>query len=650
MKKLTTWLLVLLLFTYLIPTFIPVVKASPSTWFVATTGSDTTGDGSIGNPFASLWKALNVSGNGDTIYMREGTYIPKSKYYGLIKKTGTTAQPFTISAYNGETVIINGSSIPSLSGGYGVFTISGSYNNITLYGLSFEACPTNGFLFVYQYSNDIKVQHCTFYNSTDYVMLFQDKYTTTIGYINNIEVSNCTMEKFQTAVTTNEGITFIGVKGLTFCYNTISDGHKIYVDLSNNTINGRLFKNRFYCNTSTQIANNNALLYLDAAQCTLPLKAKLSNISIYDNLIQNHNGTGLALCAGEKTGGSIDNITVYNNIIDMTYTDIYQSFGLVIERPQLHDNITVMYNTIYLHGSTGYPIYIDVEGDENFKNYVIANNIIHGAGSVSYLIRAPHTNSFCASLKLYNNLYYHTTKAANTYWLDGTNKFEATAIKADPEFMDLNVNFHLNSTSPAIDAATSSYNVDTDYDGVIRPQDTGYDIGAYEYKEQGSGDSVPPVISFFGTMISSPLDTLGGYGWENFSCVAIDNVEVSAVLLRFVNPDQSTTNVSMIKKTGTTTYYANRSLHQPGNYSNCIQATDTSNNVALTSNYTFSLPPNWDINTDGSCTILDLVLVSNHYDETGGHGWIREDTDNNGIVEVLDIVMVSEYYETSWWV
>jgi hypothetical protein len=94
----------------------------------------------------------------------------------------------------------------------------------------------------------------------------------------------------------------------------------------------------------------------------------------------------------------------------------------------------------------------------------------------------------------------------------------------------------------------------------------------------------------------------------------------------------------------------NQSLQQQGNYSYYIQAIDTSNNVALSSIHIFSLPPNWDINNDGTVTILDLTLVSNHYDETGSHGWIREDVDNNGVIQILDIVYVSSHFGESWWI
>jgi hypothetical protein len=61
------------------------------------------------------------------------------------------------------------------------------------------------------------------------------------------------------------------------------------------------------------------------------------------------------------------------------------------------------------------------------------------------------------------------------------------------------------------------------------------------------------------------------------------------------------------------------------------------------------MPTNWDLNSDGHCMIFDLVLVSNHYGQSGGIGWIREDADNNGEIQVLDLVFVSNHYGESWW-
>lgn len=48
------------------------------TFYVATTGNDTTGDGSVGNPYATPSKAHSVAADGDTIEIADGTYVEAS--------------------------------------------------------------------------------------------------------------------------------------------------------------------------------------------------------------------------------------------------------------------------------------------------------------------------------------------------------------------------------------------------------------------------------------------------------------------------------------------------------------------------------------------------------------------------------------------
>jgi len=99
------------------------------------------------------------------------------------------------------------------------------------------------------------------------------------------------------------------------------------------------------------------------------------------------------------------------------------------------------------------------------------------------------------------------------------------------------------------------------------------------------------------------------------------------------------------------TYYFNSSstFSTYGNYSYFIWANDTSNNGESSSSSTISMPPNWDVNNDGSCNVYDLVCTSNHYNETGNSGWISEDVDNNGEIQVMDLVLISVHYDETWW-
>ena len=86
-----------------------------------------------------------------------------------------------------------------------------------------------------------------------------------------------------------------------------------------------------------------------------------------------------------------------------------------------------------------------------------------------------------------------------------------------------------------------------------------------------------------------------------------------------------------------------------GNYSYMIWVVDSSGNGNISDSYQFSMSPNWDIDMNGHCKVFDFTLISNHYDETGDPGWIREDVDNNGHIEVLDLVCVSNHYNETWW-
>jgi hypothetical protein len=47
-----------------------------------------------------------------------------------------------------------------------------------------------------------------------------------------------------------------------------------------------------------------------------------------------------------------------------------------------------------------------------------------------------------------------------------------------------------------------------------------------------------------------------------------------------------------------------------------------------------------DVNGDGHVNALDLVLVGQHFGESGPPGWIPEDVNVDGFVDVLDIILI----------
>jgi hypothetical protein len=177
---------------------------------------------------------------------------------------------------------------------------------------------------------------------------------------------------------------------------------------------------------------------------------------------------------------------------------------------------------------------------------------------------------------------------------------------------------------------------------------TGPDIGAYEFNS-GQSDNTPPEITQINSITSNPLDTNPLFGWVNLSCMVTDNTAVNTVQLLIKNPSDSWNNVTMNLRNINTYYYrSSNAFSQTGNYTYIIKATDANGNVKLSASYPFLMPPNWDINKDRKCNILDLVLISNVYNTYGSNGWIREDVDNNGEIKVLDLNAVSNVYGDYW--
>lgn len=119
-----------------------------STYYVATDGDDTTGDGSIGNPWETVQKGFDETGTGDTLYIRGGTYYPTDDQT-IDSVSGTYGDPVVYIGYPGETVIMDCKNFPEegYNGGIDItyseylyfkdFTVRNvyQYNTIQNYGI-----------------------------------------------------------------------------------------------------------------------------------------------------------------------------------------------------------------------------------------------------------------------------------------------------------------------------------------------------------------------------------------------------------------------------------------------------------------------------------------------------------------------------------
>lgn len=108
-----------------------------ATYYVATTGNNSTGDGSIGNPWATPAYGAQQLASGDTLMVRAGTYQITPTYVAFGAAIAPTADNTTIKAYPGESVTLIGNSGVSPTGaviGNATGAVGSWKNNLTIDG------------------------------------------------------------------------------------------------------------------------------------------------------------------------------------------------------------------------------------------------------------------------------------------------------------------------------------------------------------------------------------------------------------------------------------------------------------------------------------------------------------------------------------
>ena len=163
----------------------------------------------------------------------------------------------------------------------------------------------------------------------------------------------------------------------------------------------------------------------------------------HDNVVSgnriHNNGSG-----GVNPGGIIlshgANNIAYNNLV---YGQLVGGSG--IDSDYSASNTQIYNNTIYSNNGNGMNI------GPGSTNAVIKNNIIFSNGGIP----------------------------VNDH---GVSTIQSNNLTTDPSFVDASLNnFHLQVTSVAINAGVTLLEVPTDISGILRPQGSAYDIGAYEF-------------------------------------------------------------------------------------------------------------------------------------------------------------------------
>ncbi len=178
---------------------------------------------------------------------------------------------------------------------------------------------------------------------------------------------------------------------------------------------------------------------------------------------------------------SVHNLVFRNNLVydNANYDQQAPVMGIsATEEDQYTKNLHIV-NNVFYNNSGG--VFHITEG--RISDVYFQNNIV--VGNRDYVIDVANSSNLYFS----NNLYYGNSgsgfsKNGTTYsnaseWIIAGN--DKGSINVDPEFVNPGGHdFHLHQSSPAIDRGENLSLVFEDYDGVTRPQGSGWDIGAYE--------------------------------------------------------------------------------------------------------------------------------------------------------------------------
>jgi hypothetical protein len=408
-------------------------QSEAATYYVATTGNDITGNGSLSNPWLTIDKGIRSLRASDTLYIRGGTYSRSGPYgniasdtYGCIPACPSSwATATSIRNYPGEAVTISGAGFNMdgtiSSGGVGYLIWEGdSRSNFIIQEATSQpqgsGCNCEAFRFV-NGAHHVRVKKMTIRNYTGQ------------GITGSGSVPSISIEIVDNEIRNNGN--FAPLNG--------PYEHGIYPSLSDSwVIDGNFLVGNFafgiHMYSGTPGHNVNGI--------------------IRNNTVEGRSGTsGSSACIIVSAGSGHQ---VYNNVCIAQGSQAGRhTIGIAVAYGRV-SGAQVYNNTIY---DTNYGIQtIDA------ANTIIRNNILN--------VRNDSLNI---------NTSNGTTGSNNLCNTNDTDVSGAcTVVTSTPGFVTPGSNFRLAAGSPAIDAGETISTVTYDRDGAARPTGLAYDIGAYE--------------------------------------------------------------------------------------------------------------------------------------------------------------------------
>ena len=453
-------------------------------YFVATNGSDSNA-GTYAAPFASIQKSGGVSLTfqittastggaygvvraGDFIVMRGGTYaLTANSFNGYFMQAlnksgcpigtncaqggGTTSGPITVMGYPGETAHINASYTSGDNSG-GAFSAADSAREGNGYGA-----------------------YWTFTNLTVESGLYDGPFNTQRGDLNTALGSHWRVVNNEMTAVTCQSATACRAGGVAGDGNgNYWVGNYVHDIYDGNPASSALENHGFYIGNagSYEIAFNRIVNIYggNGIQTNNNGAAAITNVSIHHNII---NGTGKhGLNIADATTG----LLIYDNIIMNTDVCGLRLNSDTLSGGKIYNN--TFYNTDRLNAYSAAHAAIQNDGTLSSNSLEFRNNIVVPGNSNRYY-EGGNIDFNAVASTMSNNLWYN---GGDTY-MGSSNQ------TSNPSFVNTtsgSEDFHLQAGSAARNTGTAtnvSATVSNDYDvTTARPQESVYDIGAYEYK------------------------------------------------------------------------------------------------------------------------------------------------------------------------
>jgi parallel beta-helix repeat protein len=428
----------------------------PSTFYVAPTGNDH-GAGTSQAPWRTLQHAVDAIAPGDAIRVESGTYAGCR-----IGHSGQAGAVCTLEADAGAQVVIN---TPGPANQHNsdveVELFGGTVSYWVLSGLEVANSPNEG----------IDVRGTTF-----------------------ITVQNCYVHD-----STLTGIFLAYSDNALIQYNQSASNHEHGVYDSNSSDNPTMRGNVLHDNANSGVHMNGDRHFAGDGLVTDAL--------VEQNIIYNNGASGGSgiNCDGVQDS-VIENNLLYNN--HASGISLYRIDGAAGS-----DNNIVVNNTVLVAADGRWALNIenDSTGNTAYNNILYDYNPSHGSIAISSKSLPGFTSDYNVVMQRMSKTGGNTVISL-TQWRNATGQ-DKHSIVATPAALFVNPagnDYHLSSTSPAIDAGTATDAPSVDLEGNPRPVGKGFDIGAYEY--QGNAGAAAVVTAAWSPPRTQPADppTLGG--------------------------------------------------------------------------------------------------------------------------------------------